>query len=64
MECRAAFGLCAHDCLFSGDVLNQFCHKRDVLVSTGGFIERLLAYGPEAVDQYIAEARCVLMRFS
>ena len=37
--------------------LIKFCHERDVLVSTGGFIERVLAYGPEAVDQYIAECR-------
>jgi phosphosulfolactate synthase (CoM biosynthesis protein A) len=29
------------------------CHKHDVLVSTGGFIERVLVQGAEAVRQYI-----------
>lgn len=37
--------------------LIEFCHEREVLISTGGFIERVLAYGREAVDQYIAECR-------
>ena len=41
----------------SVEELVQFCHSRDVLVSTGGFIERVLTYGPEAVSQYIAECR-------
>jgi len=31
------------------------CHEHDVLVSTGGFIEHVLTYGPEAVDHYIDE---------
>ena len=33
------------------------CHKHDVLVSTGGFIERVLAQSPDAVRQYIAECK-------
>ncbi len=28
------------------------CHKHDVYVSTGGFIERVLLEGPETVDKY------------
>jgi phosphosulfolactate synthase (CoM biosynthesis protein A) len=31
------------------------CHAHDVLVSTGGFIERVLPHGPELVDSYIDE---------
>jgi len=34
--------------------LIDLCHAHDVLVSTGGFIERVLTQGPEAVRQYIA----------
>jgi phosphosulfolactate synthase (CoM biosynthesis protein A) len=37
--------------------LIEICHKHEVLVSTGGFIERVLAYGAEAVDRYIRECR-------
>ncbi len=37
--------------------LLDLCHAHDVLVSTGGFIERVLAHGPEAVDRYIGECR-------
>jgi phosphosulfolactate synthase (CoM biosynthesis protein A) len=37
--------------------LIDICHAHDVLVSTGGFIERVLAYGPEAVDHYIKECK-------
>ncbi len=33
------------------------CHRHDVLVSTGGFIERVLAHGPELTDRYLAECR-------
>src|SRR3989304_1684252 len=33
------------------------CHEHDVLVSTGGFIERGLTYGPDMVDRYLAEGR-------
>ena len=35
----------------------DLCHKHDVLVSTGGFIERVLAQSPNAVRQYIAECK-------
>jgi phosphosulfolactate synthase (CoM biosynthesis protein A) len=37
--------------------LIDICHKHEVLVSTGGFIERVLAFGAEAVDRYIRECR-------
>lgn len=33
------------------------CHKHNVLVSTGGFIERVLTYGPKMVDQYLNECK-------
>lgn len=33
------------------------CHRSDVLVSTGGFIERVLAQSADAVDRYIGECR-------
>lgn len=33
------------------------CHENDVLVSTGGFIERVLTQGPDAVDRYLDECR-------
>jgi phosphosulfolactate synthase (CoM biosynthesis protein A) len=33
----------------------DLCHKHDVLVSTGGFIERVLSQGNDAVQQYVAE---------
>jgi len=35
----------------------ELCHKHDVLVSTGGFIERVLAQGGEAVRQYVSECK-------
>lgn len=37
--------------------LIDLCHRHDVLVSTGGFIEAVLLQGPEAVDRYIEEAK-------
>src|SRR6266446_4848518 len=37
----------------------DLCHKHDVLVSTGGFIERVLVQGSEAVRQYITECKRV-----
>jgi phosphosulfolactate synthase (CoM biosynthesis protein A) len=37
--------------------LIDLCHKHQTLVSTGGFIERVLAYGADAVDRYIRECR-------
>src|SRR5258705_7645101 len=30
------------------------CHRHNVEVSTGGFIEHVLTQGPEAVDRYLA----------
>jgi phosphosulfolactate synthase (CoM biosynthesis protein A) len=35
----------------------DLCHKHDVLVSTGGFIERVLVQGSDAVRQYVAECK-------
>src|SRR6266513_6327529 len=37
--------------------LIDLCHKFDVLVSTGGFIERVLVQGGEAVRKYVNECR-------
>jgi phosphosulfolactate synthase (CoM biosynthesis protein A) len=37
--------------------LLDLCHRYDVLVSTGGFIEHVLTLGPEAVNWYIEECR-------
>ena len=37
--------------------LLDLCHQHNVLVSTGGFIERILTYGHDAVDQYVAECK-------
>ena len=37
--------------------LLDLCHRYDVLVSTGGFIEHVLTLGSEAVDQYIQECK-------
>src|SRR5207244_11734062 len=33
------------------------CHKHDVLVSTGGFIERVLVEGGDAVGSYVVEGK-------
>jgi phosphosulfolactate synthase (CoM biosynthesis protein A) len=35
----------------------DLCHKHDVFVSTGGFIERVLVQGSDAVRQYVAECK-------
>jgi phosphosulfolactate synthase (CoM biosynthesis protein A) len=35
----------------------EVCHKHDVLVSTGGFIERVLVQGADAVRDYLAECK-------
>src|SRR5438876_3263527 len=35
----------------------ELCHKYDVLVSTGGFIERVLVQGAEAARKYVAECK-------
>jgi phosphosulfolactate synthase (CoM biosynthesis protein A) len=37
--------------------LIDICHAHQVLVSTGGFIEYVLAQGSETVDAYLREAR-------
>jgi len=33
----------------------QVCHDHKVYVSTGGFVERVILQGTEAVDQYLKE---------
>jgi phosphosulfolactate synthase (CoM biosynthesis protein A) len=35
----------------------ELCHSNGVLASTGGFIERVLAQGSDAVRKYIAECK-------
>lgn len=35
----------------------DLCHKYQVQVSTGGFVEYVLTQGPEAVDRYLAECK-------
>lgn len=35
----------------------ELCHSYNVMVSTGGFIEHVLAQGREAVEQYIQECK-------
>lgn len=37
--------------------LIDICHAHDVLVSTGGFIERVLTHGPDMVERYLQECR-------
>lgn len=37
----------------------ELCHRYDVLVSTGGFLEYVLTQGPDAVDAYLKECRNV-----
>ncbi len=37
--------------------LIDLCHRHDVLVSTGGFMEHVLVYGREMVDRYIEECK-------
>jgi len=37
--------------------LIDLCHQYDVLVSTGGFLEHVLAQGTEAVERYIHECQ-------
>ena len=37
--------------------LLDLCHRYDVMVSTGGFIEHVLTLGPEAVNWYIEECK-------
>ncbi len=35
----------------------ELCHRHDVLVSTGGFIEYVLTQGPDAVANYVRECK-------
>src|SRR5439155_18697496 len=35
----------------------EFCHNHDVLVSTGGYIERVLIQGSDSVRKYVAECK-------
>ncbi len=37
--------------------LLDLCHEHGVLVSTGGFIERVVSFGADAVERYVAECR-------
>jgi phosphosulfolactate synthase (CoM biosynthesis protein A) len=37
--------------------LIELCHKHNVLVSTGGFIEYVLGHGRDAVEQYLTECQ-------
>lgn len=37
--------------------MNDLAHQHDAYVSTGGWIETVLRYGPEAVAKYLAEAK-------
>jgi phosphosulfolactate synthase (CoM biosynthesis protein A) len=37
--------------------LLDLCHRYDVMISTGGFIEHVLTLGPEAVNWYIEECK-------
>ncbi len=37
--------------------LLDLCHRHGVLISTGGFIERVLSFGAEAVEKYVNECR-------
>ena len=46
--------------LIPRDTLERFitlCHEREVLVSTGGFIERVLVQGPQPVLRYLEMCR-------
>lgn len=37
--------------------LIDLCHAHDVLVSTGGFIERVITHGADMVERYLVECR-------
>jgi phosphosulfolactate synthase (CoM biosynthesis protein A) len=39
--------------------INKVAHDHDVYVSTGGWIENVLRFGPDAVDRYISEAKAL-----
>ncbi|TFE66768.1 phosphosulfolactate synthase [Methylacidiphilum sp. Yel] len=40
------------------DIIN-LCHSHNVLVSTGGFIERVLTMGSELIDKYVNECQSI-----
>ncbi|CAI9085656.1 phosphosulfolactate synthase [Candidatus Methylacidiphilum fumarolicum] len=40
------------------DIIN-LCHSHNVLVSTGGFIERVLTMGSELIDKYLNECKSI-----
>src|SRR5579884_2491680 len=37
----------------------ELAHRYGVYVSTGGWIEHVLRYGPQAVDKYLSEAQAI-----
>jgi len=37
----------------------QLCHDHNVYVSTGGFVERVIVQGPDAVDKYLEECKAL-----
>lgn len=39
--------------------INRMAHDHDAYVSTGGWLENVLRFGPEAVDRYIEEAKAL-----
>jgi phosphosulfolactate synthase (CoM biosynthesis protein A) len=39
--------------------MNKLIHDHDAYVSTGGWIENVLRFGPEAVARYVAEAKAL-----
>ena len=39
--------------------INKLAHNHGVYVSTGGWIENVLRFGPQAVDRYIEEAKAL-----
>jgi phosphosulfolactate synthase (CoM biosynthesis protein A) len=46
--------------LLSVDMVKRIlkvCHDHDVYVSTGGFVERIIVQGPDAVDRYLEECK-------
>lgn len=39
--------------------INKLAHDHDAYVSTGGWIENVLRFGPDAVDRYVEEAKAL-----
>src|SRR5881296_4566992 len=37
----------------------ELCHQHDVYVSTGGFVERVIVQGADAVDRYLDECKAL-----